>query len=292
MILRVLLNGAYTSGEKLAIILPQIAAVLVIIFLILPLHEWAHGFVAHKLGDDTAKREGRLTFNPIASIDPIGALFILLFGFGWAKPVPINPNNFKHRRSGMALTALAGPVVSGGNVDVNVLDRIIDKGLQENGRIAEFSVMMADKPENNPVMFELLYELPWRAERFSPDVWLQGYLKARYGGELSPEVMEAWRALEHTVYNASKNSPGEGTLESLLCARPGFHLDRTSTWGYSKLFYSPDSTSKAADLMLSVAEQYKGNNNFEYLLHICKHLHKRLGSMKCAFQNFIIFLRI
>ena len=110
MILRVLLNGAYTSGEKLAIILPQIAAVLVIIFLILPLHEWAHGFVAHKLGDDTAKREGRLTFNPIASIDPIGALFILLFGFGWAKPVPINPNNFKHRRSGMALTALAGPV--------------------------------------------------------------------------------------------------------------------------------------------------------------------------------------
>jgi alpha-N-acetylglucosaminidase len=118
--------------------------------------------------------------------------------------------------------------------------------------------------ENNPVMFELLYELPWRAERFSPDVWLQGYLKARYGGELSPEVMEAWRALEHTVYNAPKNSPGEGTLESLLCARPGFHLDRTSTWGYSKLFYSPDSTSKAADLMLSVAEQYKGNNNFEY----------------------------
>ena len=110
MILRVLLNGAYPSGEKLAIILPQIAAVLVIIFLILPLHEWAHGFVAHKLGDDTAKREGRLTFNPIASIDPIGALFILLFGFGWAKPVPINPNNFKHRRSGMALTALAGPV--------------------------------------------------------------------------------------------------------------------------------------------------------------------------------------
>ena len=64
--------------------------------------------------------------------------------------------------------------------------------------------------------------------------------------------------------NAPKNYQGEGTVESLLCARPGFHLDRTSTWGYSKLFYSPDSTSKAADLMLSVAEQYKGNNNFEY----------------------------
>ena len=55
-----------------------------------------------------------------------------------------------------------------------------------------------------------------------------------------------------------------GTVESLLCARPGFHLDRTSTWGYAKLFYSPDSTAKAARLLLSVADQYKGNNNFEY----------------------------
>jgi len=118
--------------------------------------------------------------------------------------------------------------------------------------------------ENNPVMFELLYELPWREERFSPDEWLQTYLKARYGNDLSPEVAEAWRALEHTVYNAPKNYQGEGTVESLLCARPGFHLDRTSTWGYAKLFYSPDSTAKAARLLLSVADQYKGNNNFEY----------------------------
>ena len=79
--------------------------------------------------------------------------------------------------------------------------------------------------ENNPMMFELLYELPWREERFSPDIWLQGYLKARYGDDLSPEVTEAWRALEHTVYNAPKNYQGEGTVESLLCARPGFHLE-------------------------------------------------------------------
>ncbi|MCD8183256.1 MAG: alpha-N-acetylglucosaminidase [Bacteroides sp.] len=117
--------------------------------------------------------------------------------------------------------------------------------------------------ENNPVMFELLYELPWREERFSPDAWLQGYLKARYGG-VTPEVTEAWQALEHTVYNAPKDYPGEGTVESLLCARPGFHLDRTSTWGYSKLFYAPDSTAKAAQLMKSVAGQYRENNNFEY----------------------------
>lgn len=118
--------------------------------------------------------------------------------------------------------------------------------------------------ENNPIMFELLYELPWRTEHFSSEEWLCGYLKARYGGVLVPEVTDAWRALRHTVYNAPKDYKGEGTVESLFCARPGFHLDRTSTWGYSELFYSPDSTAKAASLLLSVADHYKGNNNFEY----------------------------
>lgn len=91
-------------------ILMQIVAVLFVIFCILPLHEFAHGWVAYKLGDNTAKYQGRLTFNPIASVDPLGALFLLLFGFGWAKPVPVNPNNFKNPKRGMAITALAGPV--------------------------------------------------------------------------------------------------------------------------------------------------------------------------------------
>ena len=67
-------------------------------------------------------------------------------------------------------------------------------------------------------MFELLYELPWREERFSPDEWLQAYLKARYGNDLSPEVAEAWRALEHTVYNAPKNYQGKG--QSNPCCVP------------------------------------------------------------------------
>ena len=91
-------------------VLMQIAAVLIIIFLILPLHELAHGWVAYKLGDNTAKYNGRLTFNPIASIDPLGALCILLFGFGWAKPVPVNSRNFKNPKRDMAITALAGPL--------------------------------------------------------------------------------------------------------------------------------------------------------------------------------------
>lgn len=83
---------------------------ILIIFMILPIHEFAHGWVAHKLGDDTAKYSGRLTLNPISHIDIIGSLCLLLTGFGWAKPVPVNPIKFKNYRSGMALTALAGPV--------------------------------------------------------------------------------------------------------------------------------------------------------------------------------------
>lgn len=75
-------------------------------------HEAAHGLVAYWLGDDTARAQGRLTINPIAHIDPIGLICILIAGFGWAKPVPVNPRNFKHPKGGMALTALAGPVAN------------------------------------------------------------------------------------------------------------------------------------------------------------------------------------
>jgi Zn-dependent protease len=76
----------------------------------LPMHEFAHAFAANKLGDDTAKRMGRLTLNPIKHLDPMGAILMIFTGFGWAKPVPINPNNFRNRKTGFALSALAGPV--------------------------------------------------------------------------------------------------------------------------------------------------------------------------------------
>lgn len=91
-------------------VVARIMAVLIIIFLILPLHECAHGWVACKLGDDTAKFSGRMTLNPLVHFDPLGALSMLLFNFGWAKPVPVDPRNFKNPRRDSAITALAGPV--------------------------------------------------------------------------------------------------------------------------------------------------------------------------------------
>ena len=74
------------------------------------IHEYFHAWSAYKLGDPTAKANGRLTLNPLAHIDIVGALMMVLFRFGWSKPVPINEWNFEHRRRDKALTALAGPL--------------------------------------------------------------------------------------------------------------------------------------------------------------------------------------
>ncbi|MPW25197.1 site-2 protease family protein [Alkalibaculum sp. M08DMB] len=75
-------------------------------------HELAHGYVAYKLGDPTAKDLGRLTLNPIKHIDPVGFLSLLILRFGWAKPVPYNPSYFKNRRQGTLLVAIAGPITN------------------------------------------------------------------------------------------------------------------------------------------------------------------------------------
>lgn len=87
-----------------------ISAILVL--LTITCHEFAHGFVSYKLGDPTPKAEGRLSLNPMNHIDIIGALCLLIFGFGWAKPVQVNPQYYKNEKWGMALTALAGPVMN------------------------------------------------------------------------------------------------------------------------------------------------------------------------------------
>lgn len=87
------------------ILLSVIPALICITF-----HELSHGYVAYRLGDNTAKNMGRLTLNPIKHIDVMGLLMMIVFKFGWAKPVPVDMRNFKNPKAGMAVTALAGPV--------------------------------------------------------------------------------------------------------------------------------------------------------------------------------------
>ncbi|MBR2354092.1 MAG: site-2 protease family protein [Clostridia bacterium] len=104
MILNALFGGDFrTFFISLLLTLP-------IVFLSLSVHETAHGYVAYKLGDPTARSLGRLTLNPLKHLDPIGFLCMLLFGFGWAKPVPINTRYFKKPKRDMAISAMAGPI--------------------------------------------------------------------------------------------------------------------------------------------------------------------------------------
>jgi Zn-dependent protease len=87
-----------------------LVAVLIAMLVGLTVHEASHAWVAHRLGDDTAKQAGRLTLNPLRHLDPLGSIMIFLIGFGWAKPVPVSPWQLRHGpRVGMALVAAAGP---------------------------------------------------------------------------------------------------------------------------------------------------------------------------------------
>lgn len=97
------------QGDTLTAILLILSRVFVV-FCCIPIHECAHAWVAHKLGDDTARLSGRMSLNPFVHFSPIGTVMIFLFGIGYAKGVPVNPNNFKNYKRDFALTALAGPV--------------------------------------------------------------------------------------------------------------------------------------------------------------------------------------
>ena len=105
-----LLNRLLSGNIDFISVIIYILSSLAVIFLTLPVHEFAHGFAATKLGDPTPRYQGRMTLNPFAHIDWIGAACILLFGFGWAKPVQVNSNNFRNPKRDMAVTALAGPL--------------------------------------------------------------------------------------------------------------------------------------------------------------------------------------
>lgn len=103
--LRELISGQFSKDALIQLIL-----LIPIILFSLSVHESAHAFAAHKLGDDTARNLGRITLNPVKHIDPIGFFFLLFFGFGWAKPVPVNTRYMKNGRRGFVITSLAGPL--------------------------------------------------------------------------------------------------------------------------------------------------------------------------------------
>lgn len=97
---------------NLSSILSELIYTIPAVLIAIILHEWAHGFISYKLGDPSPKADGRLSLNPLKHLDPIGTLSLLIFHFGWAKPVQVNANYYKDKKMGMMLTALAGPVMN------------------------------------------------------------------------------------------------------------------------------------------------------------------------------------
>ena len=124
--------------------------------------------------------------------------------------------------------------------------------------------------ENNPAMFELMSELPWLKEIPTKEAWLDSYVKARYG-KADETIRKAWQIIADGIYNAPFGNYQQGPHESIFCARPAFNCFQVSSWSKMNNYYDPTTTWEAAQLMLSVAEQYRGNNNFEYdLVDICR----------------------
>lgn len=124
--------------------------------------------------------------------------------------------------------------------------------------------------ENNPVMFELMSELPWRAEKVTKEEWIKEYCFARYGVH-DKTIEEAWTILAQSIYNCPLGNNQQGPHEPIFCGRPSLTNFQVKSWSKMHNYYDPEDTRRAAILMASVADKYRGNNNFEYdLVDICR----------------------
>lgn len=156
----------------------------------------------------------------------------------------------------------------GGNVGLHgKMKHVIDEFYQAKsspfGKTLKGVGMTMEGSENNPVMFELLCELPWRPVSFDKDQWLNDYTVARYG-KADAAIQEAWQLLSNTIYNCPAKNTQQGTHESVFCARPGQDVYQVSSWSEMEKYYEPQDVIRAAGIMLSAADRFKGNNNFEY----------------------------
>lgn len=118
--------------------------------------------------------------------------------------------------------------------------------------------------ENNPVMYELVSELPWRDAKFSWKEWLHDYVEARYGNINNGKIHDAWQLLARSVYGAGAKIVEQGCHESVLCARPALDVYQVSSWSEMEEFYNPDDVINAARLMVEASREVKANANFCY----------------------------
>lgn len=157
----------------------------------------------------------------------------------------------------------------GGNVGLHgKMQHVVDEYYK--ARASQFATTMQgvgltmEGIENNPVMYELVSELPWRPAPFEKDDWLRQYVEARYGGAVDDRVQEAWQLLSNSVYACPDASTQQGTHESVLCARPSLTAYQVSSWSEMSDYYNPSDVARAARLLTACAPTYRGNKNYEY----------------------------
>lgn len=138
------------------------------LFMAIIFHEIAHGYTAYKLGDPTAKNAGRLSLNPIKHIDPMGFICMLIFKFGWAKPVPVNSSYFKNRKRDMLLVSLAGPmmnfllaivtafIIIYGNIRNEILYNILAVAMWYNIMLGAFNLLPFPPLDGSKIVASLL----------------------------------------------------------------------------------------------------------------------------------------
>lgn len=196
--------------ELLSAIIPSLICIT--------LHELSHGLVAYRLGDDTAKRAGRLTLNPLRHLDPIGLPMMLTVRFGYAKPVPVNMYRFKDPKRGMAITALAGPVsnvlitivflllygallpfLDGGSVVGEYVLEMLELTAYMSLGFAVFNILPIPPLDGSKVLFSLLDEKSYRGlmryERYGSLILLALVWSGALGRPLSAAIRWAFKQL-------------------------------------------------------------------------------------------------
>ena len=162
-----------------------------VMLLALTIHEWAHAYSAYRLGDPTAQRLGRMTLNPLAHLDLFGTVALVLIGFGWAKPVPVDPRNLRNPRQDMMKVAAAGPIsnllqaavfgivlrfidVAGPGSTPDFLVRMVTYGIFINCALAVFNLIPVPPLDGSKILYGVIpgmtNEQVWKLERYGPMV--------------------------------------------------------------------------------------------------------------------------
>ena len=193
---------------------------IIAILAALAVHECAHAFAAFRLGDPTAKEEGRLTLNPVAHLDPMGVILFLLVGFGWGKPVPVDPRYFRHPKRDNALVALAGPA---GNLLLALAAFAILLALGQGEALAG-----TGNASGSPVIIRLLRDL------LTSIVFINLVLMAFNLLPVAPldgsKILDLWIPPRHQRQYAAFMERGPMILLALIVLGYAFNLPILSLW--------------------------------------------------------------